>query len=427
MRIGVYLDNEPLKGMRFGNLSEGNPGIGGTEYCVLFLCQELAKQYPNDDIFLFCSEKTELASVDNVIGGYSIISFIKDAAKYNLDVCLISYNFFKEKKDMMVEELSHKNLNIILWGHNYYFEDDCNLIADLDSIKANVFVGRQQYDHYIDHRIINKSTYIYNMYPEQNVVTTVSSNNNVVTYIGSLICSKGFHVLAKQWKKIIKKVPSAQLYVIGNGKLYNRKQKMGKFDIAEESYENSFIPCLLNSNGELLKSVHFLGVLGSEKKEIIKKTKVGVVNPTARTETFGISALDFEAYGVPVVTKSKGGFLDTVVNKKTGLLYFREKHLYKKVVKLLLDNHLNTSFGRQGAEYCKKFAPDSIAREWHKLFEDVVFGKKIEFRKPKNFYFRDLKIFRIANRNLKRIFKVKKGMSLIGLETKIWRLLHKKK
>lgn len=73
--------------------------------------------------------------------------------------------------------------------------------------------------------------------------------------------------------------------------------------------------------GELLPSVHFHGVMGEEKKELIARTSVGVANPSGRTETFGISAIDFSSRGVPVVTIASGGFLDTVENEKTGLLY----------------------------------------------------------------------------------------------------------
>ena len=57
-----------------------------------------------------------------------------------------------------------------------------------------------------------------------------------------------------------------------------------------------------------MPSVHFHGVMGEEKKELIARTSVGVANPSGRTETFGISAIDFSSRGVPVVTIASGGF-----------------------------------------------------------------------------------------------------------------------
>jgi hypothetical protein len=59
-----------------------------------------------------------------------------------------------------VEELKVKT---IFWAQNYYFADLCNRIHRNRYIVQNVFAGRQVYDRYIDHDIINKSTYIFNM------------------------------------------------------------------------------------------------------------------------------------------------------------------------------------------------------------------------------------------------------------------------
>ena len=89
--------------------------------------------------------------------------------------------------------------------------DFCNKICKCEYAKANVFVGRQQYDRYIDHAVINKSTYIYNMYPETDELHREKIQNHAVTYIGSLVPTKGFHVLAAVWKTILKKFQMQRL------------------------------------------------------------------------------------------------------------------------------------------------------------------------------------------------------------------------
>lgn len=63
----------------------------------------------------------------------------------------------------------------------------------------------------------------------------------------------------------IKKVPQAQLYVIGGGNLYNRNAVMGKYGIATQEYENEFMPYITDDDGKILPSVHFCGILGKEK------------------------------------------------------------------------------------------------------------------------------------------------------------------
>jgi glycosyltransferase involved in cell wall biosynthesis len=295
-------------------------------------------------------------------------------------------------------------------------------------VKANVFVGRQQYDRYIDHKIIKKSTYIYNMYPEINDSGRKRMDTHIVTYIGSLVPQKGFHVLANAWKSILEKVPDAELYVIGSGKLYSRNATLGKYSIAEQTYEELFMDGLTDKDGMVLPSVHFLGVMGSEKKEIILKTAVGVPNPTGRTETFGISALDFEALGTPVVTIAKGGFLDTVIDKRTGRLYHSTNELAMMIVELLTNKQLNEEYGRNGIYLAKEFAPEKIICQWDKIFKKVMTGESMEYIEPNSFLNNNLKLFRIINRKIKNTISLEYPISVIGIESvarKVFRLLEK--
>ena len=39
---------------------------------------------------------------------------------------------------------------IIVWCHNYLYADFCKYIVQNESVKAYVFVGKQQYDMYVD-------------------------------------------------------------------------------------------------------------------------------------------------------------------------------------------------------------------------------------------------------------------------------------
>ena len=55
------------------------------------------------------------------------------------------------------------------------------------------------------------------MYPETDELHREKIQNHAVTYIGSLVPTKGFHVLAAVWKTILKEVPDATLNVVGNG------------------------------------------------------------------------------------------------------------------------------------------------------------------------------------------------------------------
>ncbi|MBQ7521433.1 MAG: glycosyltransferase family 4 protein [Clostridia bacterium] len=426
MNICIYINNSGIKNVDCSNLLIGNPGIGGTEYCILFLAQIYKKQYPSDKVVLIVHDNGLLPSVDEIIVCKDLLEVPYQAKKSGADVLVVSslYNG-QPLPETFFENADNSKINVITWGHNYYLADYCTRLVKCRYVKANVFVGRQQYDRYIDHKIIDKSTYIYNMYPQNEKIRRKSVDKPVVTYIGSLVPMKGFQVLATAWKTILSAVPNAELNVIGSGKLYSRDAQLGSYGIADKAFEKRIMPCLTDETGNILPSVHFLGVLGAEKDEVIAHTSVGVVNPTGRTETFGISALDFESMSVPVVTIAKGGFLDTVIDKKTGLLYQNEKELPEKVIELLKDIPKNEQYGAEGYLLSKSFAPEIIIQQWHELFHAVINGETIPYRSPDSFYHTNLKRWRILNRNLKKKLHIKNGVSVIGLETMARKLLRR--
>ena len=132
------------------------------------------------------------------------------------------------------------------------------------------------------------------------------------------------------------------------------------------------MPYLTDAAGNILPSVHFLGLLGEEKEEVFQQTAVGVVNPTAQTETFCISAVEMELCGVPVVSRKKWGLLDTIKNGQTGYLFTDEQEFVQQVCILLLDSALNEKFGRQAQRFVKdSFEADILIQQWIQLFKDV--------------------------------------------------------
>lgn len=418
MKIAIYINNENITDIDCINLKNGNPGIGGTEYCILLLAQVFKEYYPEDFLVLIASKKGKFPKVDEVILQGDLLQVPNEVQRIEADFLVISSVYRGKplpKEFMVVSETL--GLKLITWGHNFYLNDFCNLLSKSKAVVANVFVGRQQYDRYIDHRIIHKSTYIYNMYPDVTDKIRTTNDKKTVTYIGSLVPSKGFHLLANAWKDILQQVPEAELHVVGSGKLYDRSSKLGKYGIAEEVYENKFISGITDGQGKILKSVIFHGVLGEEKNDLIARTSIGVPNPSGRTETFGISALDFLSRGVPVVTIGSGGFLDTVINGKTGILYSNPSELAQCVIALLKDGDKNVEYGYAGMEFTKQFAPKQILIQWKGLFDKVRYGEKLHIQMPETFTKNNLKQFRIINRKLKNFLRLEYPFSIIGIET----------
>ena len=401
MKIGLLLNDSGVANMDLSNPEAGNVGIGGTQYCFLMLTKLLEKRYSNGEVCIFHYSDNILPKCKDIVIS-SKKHLLETVMSEKIDLFIVQNGQKKDFYDKLIE----MNIATIVWAHNYINCNEAKWLALNPIIKRVVCVGRQEYDRYVDHNIINKMTYIYNMFSTNSIEYSRNHNYSLrVTYTGSLIPAKGFHLLAKIWKKIIKEVPEAQLSVIGGGNLYSRNAKLGLWGIADKEYEEVFMPFLCDENGDLLNSVHFHGVMGQEKIEIYKDTAVGVINPSALTETFGLSAVEMEACGIPIVTKKKFGLIDTVNDGKTGYLFDTEEQFIKYIVKLLKDRKMNLELGYNGKQYIsEKFNPEVLVEEWIAMFEDIQKEVNVTYQNPNGNYFNDYKFLRIINRHIRKVF-----------------------
>jgi hypothetical protein len=149
---------------------------------------------------------------------------------------------------------------------------------------------------------------------------------------------------------------------------------MGKFGIADEQYESLF----MNYLGESILSVDFLGKINAEEKnQVVSNSFIGIVNPSGNTENCPASALDFEAYGVPVVSVYKLGLIDTVDNMRTGVLVRN----YKRIPKALNELVSNTYFRNELSVNCRNYLStnfdfSNIVNEWMELFSFKLTAEK---------------------------------------------------
>jgi len=366
LRIGIELPDEKLYSVDLSKPENGNPGVGGSEYLFALLASELYKQ--EVDVSVYHYSNNVLPSVSNDYIVEDSIAMLKKAQEDGIDILIHQVG----KSDKWYSRLKETNISSVAWAHVYLEYYELKLLRGCDNVKRVVFVGKEEYDSYIDDDIIKKSTYIYNMLPTKTIAQKRELSSFVVTYVGSLVPAKGFHKLAEIWPEVVRRVPGVELNVIGNGKVYNRDAKLGKFGIAQDDYERSFMKYLLDDDGNILHSVHFLGIVGAEKNEIFKKTTLGIVNPTALTETFCMSAVEMEYAYVPVVSKGKWGLLDTIKNKHTGFLFHSKSEFINRVVLLLQDSTLNIRMGKNAHKFVKEqFDVDVIIPKWMDLINAV--------------------------------------------------------
>lgn len=399
-KVAFYIDNNKISKVDCSKILTGNPGIGGTEYLFYFTTYQLMLHRTTDNlnIVLLTSDTAILPSDFN----YNIVGTKKDAIKFceekNYDILIVKY----EEKDYNPNIFNNinGNLNIFVWAHNIIPNHILTIIDKTKAISKIINVGREQLDLYRDHNAFYKSTYIYNSLNVMPIEFYLGNSipfeerKNEVTYLGSLVPIKGFHILAKAWPKVLEKCPDAHLNVIGSGTVYG-DAKLGKYGIAEESYENEFMPYLTDNNGNILSSVTFYGKLGDEKFKVLAKTKVGVPNPSGLSETFCLSAVEMQLYGCRIVTKKYVGYLDTVT-KSAGQLFSNEKEISDNIVEQL---NLYQSNFQLNYNYIKsKFDVNRIIEEWYR----VIFCNNSENKSLINKWY-NFKICREFNRIIKHI------------------------
>lgn len=395
--IGFYVDSSEFKdGIDFNKIGLGNPGIGGSWYTTLLLALKIAEtSRVHVSLFLtkhiILSEKIKLNLCNDIFHAVSL------ASENEIDLFILNQFSVSEN---LVKFIDEGNMKCAVWTHIYIDYITANIISKSKNIKVNIFVGKQQYDYYIDHPVIKKSIVIFNGV-SINQKYRQHNDGLTVTYLGALYYSKYFHVLAKVWKEVVKKVPNAKLNVIGSGNIYNKNTRLGSMGVASEEYENLFLPYLKNEDGSLMESVSFLGGMGYEKNEILIKTSVGVVNPTGISECLPMSVLEFLSFGVPVVTKNAWAYPDVIVHNKTGILYLSEMMLANKIVKLLKDHDLNNNLGKNARTFTiSKFDIENIVWKWIDLIHNLNTEEVFEKPKASAPYFNQLKLFRIFNRQL---------------------------
>ena len=378
MKVGFYIHNKYFSEVDCRKVKTGNPGIGGTWMLFLIVASELAIRKSGLEITLFVQCKTDLLpngpDVIEVCDGYDALVA---ADRLNYDYLVFNLSSINWYDASNYNYKSH--LKLIPWCHNFSTVQQLVMLANNNRVCRIVNVSREQMDLYRDHPAFFKMDFIYNCVPflkeykKAAIAHPFESRGHIVTYIGSLVPAKSFHVLASIWPSVLKEVPDAQLYVIGDGSLYSQNAELGKYRIAEKAYEALFMRYLTDSHGEIIPSVHFMGKMGEEKNSIILKSKVGVPNPTGNTETFCLSAVEMQYGGCAVTAMSAPGYYDTFVN---GEIVSNQRKLVKSIVSLLLSSESPRSYTDVSRILENKFGIEIIVDQWESFFLNGTSNKQ---------------------------------------------------
>lgn len=366
MKIAFYIPNKGTYQKDLSNVDNGNPGIGGSEYSAILIASNLCKT-TNIEILLLCDKKGIFPSMLQFQVCGCLESAMRFAEKKHFDYVIVDAKLLEEH--ILVR---FYKLKFIAWANCFIEENIQKIFSKHTNLIQIVNVGAHQNELLKKANIVSKkSTYIFNAVPTailnhyKGKITPTSERKHNVIYIGSIHKAKGFHCLAKVWPYILNKVPDAQLYVVGTGRLYGKNIKLGHWNIAQENYEAEFMP-YLTKNGKILPSVHFMGIMGIEKYDLLNKCKVGVPNPWGESETFGYTAVEMEMMGCLVTTIKCPGYLDTIYDQSN--LYENIDQLGEYVVKLLKTENNNYE---ETLKFIDRFSISQITKEWNVFLNSI--------------------------------------------------------
>jgi glycosyltransferase involved in cell wall biosynthesis len=355
-----------------------NPMAGGAEVHLEELLKRIIKK--GHDVTLFCSAYDSCLP-EETIGGIKIIRrgnrynfnliapfFLrKIVRKNNFDVLLEDINkipfytplYLKIPTLVVVPHLFattvFQEINFLLGTYIYLCERPMvrvyrgrkfNVISE-STAKDISARGIPESDISVVHCGIDDSLYNFD-------ATVRKYERPTVLYLGRIKKYKAISDLVLAFKKVLEKVPDAELKIVGSGDyLPKLKALAGKLKIRDR--------------------VDFPGFVSKEKKvEILRRSHVAVY-PSLK-EGWGLTNIEANACGTAVVAANSPGLRDSVVHDQTGFLYpfGNTDDLSEMIVKILTDKETRGRLEKGGMEWVKNFNWDKAAVEFLKILEEVA-------------------------------------------------------
>lgn len=202
----------------------------------------------------------------------------------------------------------------------------------------------------------NKINIVYNAIDPSEFPMKVldKANRPVVTYFGRLKKYKSVDHLIKAFKFVRDQIPDAELWIIGRGDF-------------QSSLESLVTKLDLKSN------VVFHGFVDEVKKKELLASSHVVVN-TSLKEGWGITNIESNACGTPVISANVPGLKDSVREGVSGLLYEygNINELAEKIVTVLSNDTKRKELEQGAIQWASKFNWDESAKKMYEIMVRVV-------------------------------------------------------
>ncbi|MCD6169161.1 MAG: glycosyltransferase family 4 protein [Candidatus Latescibacteria bacterium] len=175
-----------------------------------------------------------------------------------------------------------------------------------------------------------------------------------VAFVGRLKKYKSIDILIKAMQIVAGEIDRVKLLIIGDGDYRNQLQR-------------------LTTKLGLDSIVEFTGYVEEGRKvELLERSHV-VVNPSPK-EGWGLTNIEANACGTPVIASDAPGLRDSVINGQTGLLfeYGNIRDLAEKILLILGNRELREKFSKGALSWASGFSWDASAAEMLNLLNQIV-------------------------------------------------------
>ncbi len=190
------------------------------------------------------------------------------------------------------------------------------------------------------------------------VIPDKKSSTPLVGYLGRVKKYKSIDHLIMAFAEVHRQIPQAKLLIVGDGDYLVDLKK-------------------LVSRLQLSQVVTFAGAAFQKQKVDFLNQMWFMVNPSPK-EGWGLTVIEANACGVPVIAADSPGLRDSVVAGETGLFYsYGDYHrLAELIIQLIEQPKLRNSLAQKSIEWARQFNWDDSATKMLTLIENVLSRRK---------------------------------------------------
>lgn len=245
-------------------------------------------------------------------------------------------------------------LDSVLYNQGFAY---CDNIVCVSKFTLNQFI--------LDNPIYtDKSIYIYNGVDINSFKHQKSiKRSNFIIYIGRIIKIKGIENLIDTFNIINKKHPDFKLLIIGPFVNYSHQNL--------DSFSKKIIKKIKENPNIIIKDPIYSK---TDLVKVISKCYVGILPSTKDSqEAFGMTLLEFNACGLPVIGSNVGGINEVIVDNKTGLFFISENtnDLVKKINRLIENKKLYNALKNNTRKHSIKFSWNNTSKKLIKVYKSL--------------------------------------------------------